>query len=72
MVFNIAQHYNSIFDIASSDFLDKAKRVNMPEVQQLRSIFQYEFVNGRPKIDTFYRHKCLLRVGLLVSDVMWW
>ncbi|KDN40331.1 hypothetical protein RSAG8_08241, partial [Rhizoctonia solani AG-8 WAC10335] len=68
IAYDVAQNYNTIFEFTDKRFLDKANRVEMPEVQELRNTFQYTFneVTHKPDIRTFYRHPCILRVLRLV------
>lgn len=66
MVFHVSKNHLLIFGIADINFKDKRKRSQMAEVKELRTSFQYEFVDGRPDIKSFYRHDCIVKVR---SDV---
>ena len=63
MVFHVSKNHNLIFGIANPDFKDKRKRSQMAEVQELRTRFQYDFANGLPVIESFYRHGCIVKVS---------
>lgn len=66
VVFHIAANHNSIFGIPDEKFRDKRARSQMQEVKELRSNFQFSFVDGRPDPDSFYRHNCIVKVSQLV------
>ncbi|KAG8726470.1 hypothetical protein FRC10_007101 [Ceratobasidium sp. 414] len=50
IVFHIARNHNLIFGIVNTQFRDKKLRVMLPEVQELRKTFQYQYLEpGDPK-----------------------
>ncbi|KAG9077119.1 hypothetical protein FS749_011023 [Ceratobasidium sp. UAMH 11750] len=56
----IVKDYEKIFDIHDARFEDRTTRSEIPEVQDLINTFMH--TNADDPLDTFFRHKSILRV----------
>ncbi|QRV90381.1 hypothetical protein RhiJN_18407 [Ceratobasidium sp. AG-Ba] len=61
IVFHIAKNHLLIFGIATPDFRSKRLRTEMEDVAELLRTFQFRFVDGRPNIDSFFKHPCIMK-----------
>ncbi|QRV91942.1 hypothetical protein RhiJN_19960 [Ceratobasidium sp. AG-Ba] len=59
IVHAVAKHYEKVFDIHDSDFEDRKKRSQMPEVQELSATFLH--ISEDDPLETFFRHNCIVR-----------
>ncbi|QRV78902.1 hypothetical protein RhiJN_06917 [Ceratobasidium sp. AG-Ba] len=61
IVFHVAKNHLLIFGIATTDFCNKELHTGMEEVAELLRTFQFRFVDGRPNVDSFMKHPCIMK-----------
>lgn len=67
IAFSVAHEYHKIFGITGTEFQDRAKRPDIPEVQEISEGFMHigeEDDDGELKLSSFFRDECIVKVSL--------